>query len=204
MSANPINYVLIDYENVQPKDFNLLKDGSFKIKVFLGPNQAKIPLHLVTALQPLGINADYVSLEATGSNALDFHIAFYIGKLSCQEPSAHFHIISKDQGFDPLIKYLRGKDMLVERTERIADMSCFKHALPTTIEAQIGAAVTDLVRRNSSKPRTEKTLRSTLHALFKKEASEEQLSNLIHHLRERGIVRVEGGKVSYRLPVSPA
>jgi len=106
-----------------------------------------------------------------------------------------------EEKFPHLVKRYKER---FERTERIADMSCFKHALPTTIEAQIGAAVTDLVRRNSSKPRTEKTLSSTLHALFKKEASEEQLSNLIHHLRERGIVRVEGGKVSYRLPVSPA
>jgi hypothetical protein len=27
------NYVLIDYENVQPKDLALLKEGPFKVKV---------------------------------------------------------------------------------------------------------------------------------------------------------------------------
>jgi len=82
--------VLVDYENVQPKDIALLKDGPFKVKIFLGPNQAKIPVELVNAIQPLGINADYVLLEAPGPNALDFHIAYYIGVLSNQEAEAFF------------------------------------------------------------------------------------------------------------------
>lgn len=36
MSA-PMNYVLVDFENVQPKDLELLKKGPFKVKVFVGP-----------------------------------------------------------------------------------------------------------------------------------------------------------------------
>jgi hypothetical protein len=39
-----------------------------------------------------------------------------------------------------------------------------------------------------------------LHALFKKELSERQLSDLFALLRERGIVKVDGTKVSYELP----
>ena len=37
------NFVLVDFENVQPKDLVLLKDGPFKVKIFLGPNQSKVP-----------------------------------------------------------------------------------------------------------------------------------------------------------------
>ena len=51
------NFVLVDFENVQPKDIGLLKGGPFKVKVFLGPNQPKIPVSLVAALQPFGENA---------------------------------------------------------------------------------------------------------------------------------------------------
>ena len=29
------NFILVDFENVQPKDIGLLKDGPFKVKVFL-------------------------------------------------------------------------------------------------------------------------------------------------------------------------
>lgn len=53
------NFVLVDFENVQPKDLGLLKDGPFKVKVFLGPNQSKVPVALATMLQPLGCNAEY-------------------------------------------------------------------------------------------------------------------------------------------------
>jgi len=51
------NYVLVDFENVQPKDIGLLKDGPFSVKVFLGPNQSKIPVALAAALQSLGESA---------------------------------------------------------------------------------------------------------------------------------------------------
>ncbi|MDE2585262.1 MAG: hypothetical protein KGN39_07660, partial [Betaproteobacteria bacterium] len=57
------NYVLVDFENVQPQDIGLLKGGPFKVKVFLGPNQSKIPVSLAVALQSLGDNAEYISLE---------------------------------------------------------------------------------------------------------------------------------------------
>lgn len=194
------NVVLVDFENVQPKDIGLLKDGPFKVKVFLGPNQSRIPVSLATALQSLGENAEYIVLETAGNNALDFHLAYYIGVLSTVEPTAFFHIISKDSGFDPLLKYLKGKKIFAQRSTCIADIPYFKPALPSAPEAQIEAVIVDLVRRKASKPRTEKTLLSTLHALFKKELSEQHLAELFASLRNRGIVKVEGTKVSYDLP----
>ena len=195
------NFVLVDFENVQPKDLGLLKDGPFIVKLFLGPNQSKIPVTLASSLQSLGDSAEYIVLESAGSNALDFHIAYYIGVLSAGNPSAFFHIISKDSGFDPLIKHLKGKKVFAQRSVCIADIPYFKPALPATRDAQIEIAVADLVRRKASKPRTQKTLLSTLHALFKKELSEQQLSQLFASLCSRGIVKVDGTKVSYMLPI---
>jgi hypothetical protein len=195
------NYVLVDYENVQPKDIGLLRDGPFKVKVFLGPNQSKVTVALASALQFLGSNAEYVVLETAGANALDFHIAYYIGTLSCEDPSAFFHVISKDSGFDPLIKHLKGKNIFAHRSTCITDIPYFKPSLPAAPDAQVHVVVTDLIRRKASKPRTQKTLLSTLHALFKKELSEPELAQLFTSLCERGIVKVKGTKVSYELPV---
>lgn len=197
------NYVLVDFENVQPKDIGLLKNGPFKVKVFLGPNQSKIPIALAAALQSLGDSAEYIILETAGNNALDFHIAYYIGALSTADPTAFFHVISKDSGFDPLLKYLKRKKIHVQRSTCIADIPYFKPSLPATHEDQVEAVIADLVRRKTSKPRTEKTLLSTLHALFKKELSEQQLAVLFSELCKRGIVKVEGTKVSYTLPTEP-
>ena len=194
------NYVLVDFENVQPQDIGLLKGGPFKVKIFLGPNQSKIPVSLAAALQSLGENAEYVSLETAGNNALDFHIAYYIGVLSAAEPTAFFHVISKDTGFDSLLKYLKGRKIFAQRSICIADIPYFKPVLPAAPEAQVESVIADLVRRKASKPRTQKTLLSTLHALFKKELSEQQLAALFAALCKRGIVKVDGTKVSYTLP----
>lgn len=194
------NFVLVDYENVQPRELGLLKDGPFKVKLFLGPNQSKIPVSLATALQSLGGNAEYVVLEAAGTNALDFHIAYYLGVLANEEPSAFFHVISKDSGFDPLIKHLKTKKIFAQRSPRLEDIPCFKPAPSVVGDQKVDIAIADLVRRKASKPRTEKTLLSTLHALFKKELSEQELSELVASLCKRGIVTVVGAKVSYDLP----
>ncbi len=197
------NFVLVDYENVQPKDIGLLQGGPFKVKVFLGPKQSKIPVTLVEALQPLGGNAEYVLLETAGNNAVDFHIAYYVGVLSSEDPTAYFHIISKDTGFDPLIKHLKRRKIFAQRSICIAAMPYFKPVLPVTPEAQVEVAVADLIRRKAAKPRTKKSLTSTLHALFKKELSEQQISQLLAALCTRGVVKVEGTKVSYDLPGAP-
>ena len=197
------NYVPIDYENVQPTDMGLLRDGSFKVWLFLGPNQSRIPVSLATALQALGRDAEYVVLEAAGSNALDFHIAYYVGVLSAHEPSAFFHIISKDTGFDPLIQHLKGKGVLAQRSTRIADIPPLKPDLFSTSDEQTEAAIAYLVRLKAAKPRTQKTLLGTLHVLFKKELSEGQLSALFASLRKRGVVTIEGTKLSYNLPTVP-
>jgi hypothetical protein len=85
----------------------------------------------------------------------------------------------------------------------IGDIPYFKPAVPATRDAQIEIAVADLLRRKASKPRTQKSLLSTLHALFKKELSAEQLSQLFASLCSRGFVKVDGTKVSYALPIEP-
>lgn len=80
------NYILIDFENVQPTDLSLLEGVPFKVKVFLGPNQTKIPVSLAIELQVLGKDAEYLPLSNSGRNALDFCIAYHIGVLSAADP----------------------------------------------------------------------------------------------------------------------
>jgi hypothetical protein len=197
------NFVLVDYENVQPTDLGLLRNGPFKVKVFLGANQSKIPVALATAIQALGLNAEYVLLASSGSNALDFHIAYYLGLLSAQDSSAFFHIVSKDSGFDPLIKHLKSKGVLAQRSASIASIPFFKPALPSTSDDQVETVVAHLLKLKAARPRAQKTLLSTLHALFKKELSEHQLSALFASLCKRGIVKLDGTKVTYDLPHGP-
>src|SRR5215204_733250 len=116
------NFVLIDFENVQPESLQLLASEHFRVRLFIGANQTKLPYETVAAMQKLGERAEYVKIAGNGSNALDFHIAYYIGLLSAIEPSAYFHIVSKDTGFDPLIQHLKGNQVLASRVKAICDI----------------------------------------------------------------------------------
>lgn len=214
------NYVLVDYENVHVKSLSLLKGDHFRVRVFLGPNNIKLPVDLVIAMQEFGERAEYIILETSGRNALDFHIAYYLGALASVEPLGFFHIISGDTGFDSLIQHLKKNKIFAARSASIEEMPCFATPLPATVEPKItapqqkpnsiqsrptreeliNAAVDDLIKRKASKPRTPKTLKSTIHAKCGKETPSSDIDAVYEILVKRGYVKVEGEKITYALP----
>lgn len=101
-----LDIFLIDFENVQPAGVGRLAPGTCKIKLFLGQNQTKIPVELGRALLPFGSDVEFLSISGSGPNAVDFHIAFYIGHLASLHPGARFSIVSADTGFDPLVRHI--------------------------------------------------------------------------------------------------
>ena len=195
-----INFVLVDFENVQPKNVSLLSGGPYKIKVFLGANQAKIPLEMARALQACGPDAEYIQIDGSGKNALDFHIAYYIGRLAAENPDAYFHVISKDTGFDPLIKHLKAQKILCQRLKSIADIPLAKTLKSDSIPEKIDAVIDNLARLKAARPKKLKTLRSTIRALFANPLADEELDRLIEQLTERGTIKVIEGKVHYEQP----
>ncbi|KAF1685075.1 hypothetical protein B1992_13200 [Pseudoxanthomonas broegbernensis] len=194
------NYVLIDYENVQPSALSVLEKEHFKVIVFVGANQAKVAFDVAAQLQRLGPSASYVKISGNGPNALDFHIAYYIGHLAATEPDAYFHIISKDTGFDPLITHLKSKKIFACRSKDIGDMPIVKAANSKTLPEKLAVIVTNLKQRGAAKPRTVKTLSSTISSLFQKALAEDELAAILKHMEQQGFVTVTGTKVGYSLP----
>lgn len=194
------NFVLIDYENVQPEAMSALVEEHFNVIVFVGANQAKVSFDVASALQQLGDRAQYIKISGNGSNALDFHIAFYIGELASRHPNAFFHIVSKDTGFDPLIQHLKTRKILAGRSKSVVDIPIVKAASSKSPSERIEIIVADLKRRGSAKPRTVKTLSSTIQAIFQKQLSDEEVTGLVNGLNKKGIVKISGTKVAYSLP----
>ena len=116
-------YVLLDFENLQPKVLERLRPGSARVKVFLGQHQTKLMLELVQRLQPFGADAEYIQIQGSGPDAVDFHIAFYIGQLAALDPAATFTIVSKDRGFDPLIRHLAQRGIECRRLPELPAVS---------------------------------------------------------------------------------
>jgi hypothetical protein len=197
------NYLLLDYENIHPKNLSLLSGHPFKVLVFAGANQTKIPLELAAALQPFGKDAEYITISGSGRNALDFHIAFSIGELSKEDPGGCFHIISKDAGFDPLIEHARKKNIHVCRLKDIADIPLLRISHVKTMQEKVDAVVENFATRGSGLPRKEKTLANTINVIFQKALKEDELKLLIQELNKQGHISLENGKISYHLPGTP-
>ena len=195
-----INYVLIDLENVQPASLAGLEADFFKVLIFVGASQTKIPFELASAAQRLGERAAYIKIAGNGINALDFHIAYYIGRLSQQDPTAYFHIISKDTGFDTLIQHLKAQKIGVVRSKDIADIPLFKAANSKSLQEKAAFVICNLKQRGASKPRTVNTLSSTILSLFQKQLPGEELTLLLAELQSSGAIAITENKVSYALP----
>ena len=120
------NFVLIDSENVKPEYLEKLNHERFRVVVFVSMNLKRLDFPIANALQALGANGSYVQISGHGPSALDFHIAYYIGKLSVAHPDAYFHIISKDKGFDPLIKHLKEQKVLCCRSASVLEIPLVK------------------------------------------------------------------------------
>ena len=209
------NFVLVDFENVQPKNVSLLHGHSFKIKVFVGASQARIPFELARALHAFGPDAEYIQIDGNGKNALDFHISYYIGRLAAETPDASFYVISKDKGFDPLIKHLKAQGISCQRSSSIADIQGVKISSSKTISdrvdtvkpfdsrsipEKVDAVINHLAKFKAAKPKTLKTLRGTIDALFKSKLPDAELDELILRLTRRGALNVADGKVTYEQP----
>jgi hypothetical protein len=195
------NYILIDYENVQPSTFELPKDYPFKVIVFVGASQTKIPIDLVIAMQNLGHNAQYVRVEEKGKNALDFYITFYLGKYFEKDSMGYFHIISKDTGFDILIQHLKSKKVLVNRYSQIEDIPALKKVLNSKFQAdeKVKIIVDYLIKRGNSKPRKVDTLSNTINSLFARELNDKEIAILVKLLADKKYIKIEEKKVHYTL-----
>ncbi|WP_416190989.1 PIN domain-containing protein [Neisseria sp. CCUG12390] len=103
-----MKHILIDFENVQPEAEQLNGlDESCHIWLFLGKLQQKtLSVELCEVLCRFGKNVHFVRVAKTGKNALDFYLAYYLGKITEQDNEALICILSRDGGFDVLVEHL--------------------------------------------------------------------------------------------------
>ena len=195
------HYILIDYENVQTKSLSVLQGApnqEFQIMVFVGANQSKIPIDLVSSMQSFGNKARYVQITGSGRNALDFHIAYYLGTLTEREPKAIFHVISKDTGYDQLIKHLKGKRIDVARQKDLFDIPWLSSANKKPADEQLEAIVKNLSARGPSRPRKVKTLKNSINSLFDNKLESDKIDSLVEDLQDRKYIVIKQENVTYR------
>jgi PIN domain len=199
------NYVLVDYENVPAPTLSLLKGEQFRVWIFLGQNNTKLKKEVVLAMQQLRDRLEIIDMGGSGKNALDFHIAYYLGSLSREDPNGFFHVISEDKGFNPLIEHLRSKHMFAVRSESIEAMPCLqppKEAItPQSRPNQkelLDLVIAKFRKRKSARPASKKALRSTIHSDCGKDLPDSLIDSVYNAFLKTGYVRTDGPKLQYK------
>ena len=191
------NFVLIDAENVKPEYIEKLKHEHFRVLVFVGPNLKRLDFAIVNAVQSLGSNGSYVQTSSHGPNALDFHIAYHLGKLAAAYPEAYFHIVSKDKGFDPLIKHLKNQKIFCSRSASVLDIPLVKSTDRLSPRQRAADFYEKRIAFAKARPATVKSLQRAILSHFHKVLSEEEVAKVLASLTAAGQVVVNGEKVAY-------
>lgn len=190
-------FLLIDYENIQPRNLDTLKGENWLIFVFLGSSQASLPIEKVKALQVFGSNVEYIQSDGNGPNAIDFHIAYYLGRLALENPQANFRVMSKDTGFDPLVRHLKKKGIDCGRIASVPGAAKPKKASKEPPTERVATFLEFLRGRSTHHPKTIKRLRSAINAHLGGKLTESEIDDVLKDLEGRGIVVETAGKLTY-------
>ena len=97
--------LFVDYENVgKALDLNVIPEG-VRVLIFIGALQKSVPTELMRVAHRMGPRFVPIDIEGQGKNALDFHVAYYLGEHLAANPQTDCIVLSKDKGFDLLIKH---------------------------------------------------------------------------------------------------
>jgi len=185
--------LLVDFENVQQVDLSHV-DAATRVVIFHGASQKSVPIDLVSATQSLGKQVEWVKIEGNGKNALDFHIACYLGRILEKEPGSICVVLSKDKGFDPLLKYLNRHGLTCRRIESMERVSA-----PIDAASSHYKRVLEVLRKSEkkSRPRKRKTLAQHIASIFQKKLSAVEVEGVIDLLFANKQISEENGAITY-------
>src|SRR5688572_2938834 len=103
MATTAANLLLVDFENVHRLDLSGL-DMSFQVVIFVGATQKPPSIDRARTARTKPPRIEFQSVQGSGKNALDFHIAFHLGRVFETAKDTSCYVLSKDKGFDPLLR----------------------------------------------------------------------------------------------------
>lgn len=168
--------LLIDFENVHQVDFGRLGE-EFHVIVFVGASQKSVPMDMVASTQRLGNRVEWCRVEGNGSNALDFYIACQLGRVIETTPGMHCIVLSKDKGFDPLLRHLNKSGLKCRRINSLLELD---PKSSSTEEPNYKRVFELLSKTNKQKrPRKRTTLSQHISAMFQKKISQPDVDRII-------------------------
>jgi len=203
----PMNHVFVDFENVQKIDLALIGTKTVTFTLLLGSKQTKLDVALVEKLMAHAAAVELIRLTGTGKNALDFTLSYYLGRKVLADPTAYFHIVSKDKGYDPLVEHLKSRGIRVHRHDDCSELT-FSHkakeapakAPPTAADDVLRKVLEHLKKNAANRPKKKATLLSHLKSHLGKDATDGNAVALVEQLKRGGHLSIgEKDAVTYKI-----
>lgn len=187
--------LLVDYENVQQVELARLDEG-YRVIIFVGVSQKSVPIELVTSAQKLGSRVEWQKVTGDGRNALDFFIALQLGRVLERTPRPEVVVLSKDKGFDPLLKYLNAKGLKARRVHSLAELQSGGAA---PVQDPNLKRVVELLGKSDkrSRPRKRRTLAQAISAMHQKKLSRQDIDRIINSLFALKLISEAHGIITY-------
>lgn len=187
------NYIFIDYENVHETDLSRIKDRSAVVHLVLGAKQPSPSEQLHRQMEKLAEKAELIRTPIAAKNSLDFVLTCEVGMRAARDPRGYFHIISRDKGYDVVVKHLKELGIFAARRESLSEVP----ALMTT-EERLELLLKHLEKPGTPRPCKRRTLASTIQSFFDRALTDEVVEKTIGYLVHKDILRIsEYGKVTY-------
>lgn len=197
-------FVFVDFENVPDVDLGLVTGKPAHVMLLLGKHQKKLDVALVQQIRRFADQVELVEVGASGHNALDLTLAYYLGRAAQRDPEAHFCIISKDNDFDPMISHLRSQQIEIARYASFAALpflpqpkpAVATRKLPEDRRAKVIGRLKNPTIRN--RPSSRKALLAHINTALGKETSESGAADILRELVDSRVLSIDAqGKVTY-------
>ena len=110
-----VKHYLIDTENMGRDWLGLLDEGAQgMIHVFYTEYSPGVSFMTIERMLAKRERIRLIKCY-TGANALDFQLVTQLGYMIAQSPKDHYSIVSKDAGFDAVVKFWKDREITIER-----------------------------------------------------------------------------------------
>ena len=186
--------LLVDFENVRQIDLSRLSDGT-DVVIFVGAGQKAVPIELVASAQKLGARVQWQKVEGNGNNALDFHIACHLGRVLEKSPLVSCVVLSRDKGFDPLLRHLNNIGLKCKRINSLLELD----PKSAQLEDPNYKRVLEVLGKTDKKtrPRKRKTLSQHISSMFQKKIVQKDIDRIIDMLFANKMISETNNTISY-------
>lgn len=193
-ASRPIDHYLIDTENMAREWVELMDGrGNAIYHIFYTEKSAAIPIECIERMMAKQESIQFVKCY-TGANALDFQLVTQLGYMLATMPEDYYHIVSKDTGYDAVVKFWAERGTKVDRSGQTAmnstvtagetggiDLLCREAVAGLVAESEAGK-IAEIIRTVTAKGLPD--YKTAIHTQLVKEYAQARGSKLYHACKD--------------------